>query len=98
LAIETQGADPERISTLFRDAHSIKGNCGMLGFSEAQEIAHAMEDVIQAAAASGSLAPGLINPLLAAADAIRDVVAGATGLAPAAVAALREGAGKATGQ
>jgi two-component system, chemotaxis family, sensor kinase CheA len=96
LAIEARGADPELISTLFRDAHSIKGNAGMLGFGEAQEIAHAMEDVIQAAVASGSLAPGLINPLLAAGDAIRDVVAGATGLAPEAVAALRAESGNAT--
>jgi two-component system chemotaxis sensor kinase CheA len=96
LAIETQGADPELISTLFRDAHSIKGNAGMLGFGEAQEIAHAMEDVIQTAAANGSLATGLINPLLAAGDAIRDVVAGATGLAPEAVAALRAESAHAT--
>jgi two-component system, chemotaxis family, sensor kinase CheA len=96
LAIETQGADPELISTLFRDAHSIKGNAGMLGFGEAQEIAHAMEDVIQTAAASGSLATGLINPLLAAGDAIRDVVAGATGLAPETVAALRAESAHAT--
>jgi two-component system chemotaxis sensor kinase CheA len=96
LAIEARGADPELISTLFRDAHSIKGNAGMLGFGEAQEIAHAMEDVIQAAVASGSLAPGLVNPLLAAGDAIREVVAGATGLASEAVAALRAESGDAT--
>jgi two-component system chemotaxis sensor kinase CheA len=96
LAIETRGNDPELISTLFRDAHSIKGNAGMLGFGEAQEIAHAMEDIIQAAVASGSLAPSLINPLLAAGDAIRDVVGGAAGVAPEAVAALRAERGDAT--
>ena len=89
LTIELQGSDPDLVATLFRDTHSIKGNSGMLGFGEAQEIAHAMEDVIETAGATGSLVPGLINPMLAAADAIRDLVAGATGLAAGALAALR---------
>jgi len=89
LAIEAQGAGPDLIATLFRDAHSIKGNCGMLGFGEPAQIAHAMEDVIQAAEATGSMAGGLIDPMLAATDAIGALVTGATGLAAGVVAALQ---------
>lgn len=89
LGLETDTADVELLATLFRDAHSIKGNAGMLGFGEAHTIAHAMEDVIHSADQNGTLGPSLIDPLLGATDAIRAVVGGSTGLAAAAVAGLQ---------
>jgi two-component system chemotaxis sensor kinase CheA len=89
LEIESQGGGSEPIATLFRDVHSIKGNAGMLGFTEVQEVAHAMEDILQATRATGILDKGLISPLLAASDAIRDLAAGASDLAAGALAALQ---------
>mgnify|MGYP003622963078 CR=1 FL=1 len=96
LGLETDTADVELLATLFRDAHSIKGNAGMLGFGEAHTIAHAMEDVIHSADQNGTLGPSLIDPLLGATDAIRAVVGGSTGLAAAATARRRMTSRKAT--
>jgi two-component system chemotaxis sensor kinase CheA len=88
LAVEAGTAAADAVASLFRDAHSIKGNAGMVGFDEAQRIAHAMEDVLESARTSGSLEPELISPLLEATDAIRRVVSGETGVAGKPVAAL----------
>jgi two-component system, chemotaxis family, sensor kinase CheA len=89
LAIETGSAPDDTISALFRDAHSIKGSAGIMGFDEAYEIGHALEDVLARAREDGSLAQRLVEPLLLASDALRCAVAGDTGVAEPAVAALR---------
>ena len=38
--------DPDRINTLFRSAHSLKGISGMFGLEEMQTLAHEMENVL----------------------------------------------------
>ncbi len=38
--------DPSVINDIFRSAHSLKGICGMFGFSEVGELAHKMEDLL----------------------------------------------------
>ncbi len=38
--------DPAVINEIFRAAHSLKGICGMFGFSEVGEIAHKLEDLL----------------------------------------------------
>jgi len=38
--------DPAVVNDIFRAAHSLKGICGMFGFSEVGEIAHKMEDLL----------------------------------------------------
>lgn len=88
LAIESAEAEEDALGSLFRDAHSIKGNAGMVGFDEAQQIAHAMEDVLEQARLSGALAPTLAAPLLDATDVVRKVIEGQTGLADGALDAL----------
>lgn len=90
LAIESAQAEADALDSVFRDAHSIKGNAGMVGFEEAQQIAHAMEDVLESARATGALAPALAAPLLNAVDVIRKVIDGETGLVEAALSALRD--------
>mgnify|MGYP000678045791 CR=1 FL=1 len=37
---------PSLVHDIFRSAHSLKGICGMFGFSEVGEIAHKMEDLL----------------------------------------------------
>jgi two-component system chemotaxis sensor kinase CheA len=88
LSIESGQAPPGVIDSLFRDAHSIKGNAGMVGFGEVREIAHAMEDLLDQARDSGELPQTLVEPLLRGADAIRRGVEGATGVAAEAIESL----------
>ena len=46
LAIESGDAGAEIIDSLFRNAHTIKGAAGMLGFDDVRALAHAAEDVL----------------------------------------------------
>ncbi|MDH5297923.1 MAG: chemotaxis protein CheA [Desulfobulbaceae bacterium] len=41
--------DPELVGQLFRNIHSLKGNCGFLGFSDMERLTHGMESVLDAA-------------------------------------------------
>lgn len=93
LALEAGSASPDATEILFRHAHSIKGSAGMVGLGEAGTIAAAIEDVLQAARESGSLRAAQAEPLLRATDALRRAVAGETGIAAPAAAALAELAG-----
>ena len=88
LAAEAGHAPGEATDALFRHAHSIKGNAGMLGFEEAGAIASAIEDVLQRARESDALSPVLTEPLLQATEALRHAVAGEHGVAAAAVERL----------
>ena len=38
--------EPSLVNDIFRSAHSLKGICGMFGFTEVGEIAHKMEDLL----------------------------------------------------
>ena len=89
LATEAGEAADDALDSLFRDAHSIKGNAGMVGFDEAQQIAHAMEDVLEQCRSAGALAPALAPVLLSATDAVREAIDGRTGVAEQALSALR---------
>jgi two-component system chemotaxis sensor kinase CheA len=88
LAVEGGRASSEGTDALFRHAHSIKGNAGMVGLQEAGSIANAIEDVLARAREDGALSPLLTDPLLHATDALRRAVAGEDGVADAAVQAL----------
>ena len=46
LAVESGAAGAETIDSLFRNAHTIKGAAGMLGFDDVRALAHAAEDVL----------------------------------------------------
>jgi two-component system chemotaxis sensor kinase CheA len=76
LAIEDGRATADVIGSLFRDAHTIKGAAGMLGLDDISALAHAVEDVLASARASGELRVGLADPLLRAGDALRVLVRG----------------------
>lgn len=76
LALESGHAGEDAVDSLFRDTHTIKGAAGMVGMDEIGELAHAMEDVLSATRSSGSFRPELTEPLLRAADALRQHVEG----------------------
>jgi len=88
LLAEEGQAGAETIDSLFRDIHSIKGNAGMVGYVEVQQIAHAMESLLEPVRQAGELPRAVVDPLLNAMDAIRRAVAGETGVASAALARL----------
>jgi len=91
LAVEGGQASSEGTDALFRHAHSIKGNAGMVGLQEAGSIANAIEDVLARAREVGALSPMLTDPLLHATDALRRAVAGEDGVAAAAIQELATG-------
>ena len=46
LALEASPDDPEAINAVFRPFHTIKGNAGALGIHDVEELAHAVEDLL----------------------------------------------------
>lgn len=46
LALEDDPNDDEAIESVFRTAHTLKGNFGAMGFENASELAHALEDLL----------------------------------------------------
>lgn len=88
LALESGTAEPDAIDVIFRDAHSIKGMAGMVGWKEVAAIAHVMEDRLSECRDRAEVPPALVEPLLHATDAVRDAVAGDPSGAAAAIEAL----------
>jgi two-component system, chemotaxis family, sensor kinase CheA len=82
LALEAGSAAPDAVDSLFRDAHTIKGAAGMLGLEDIQVLAHAVEDILDDVRESPDFPQELIDPLLRAADSLRQHVEG-TGAADA---------------
>ncbi|HEX4262646.1 MAG TPA: chemotaxis protein CheA, partial [Acetobacteraceae bacterium] len=84
--LERNPADRETLGLIFRLVHTIKGTCGFFGLPRLERVAHAAENVL-GRVRDGALAvsPDLISAVLAAADAIKAIVAslGASGAEPA---------------
>jgi HPt (histidine-containing phosphotransfer) domain-containing protein len=76
LTIEAGGTGGDSINSLFRDAHSINGNAGMIGFDEARRIAQGMEEVLASAREAGVLEPALAAGMSRAAGSIRRAILG----------------------
>lgn len=45
LNLENNPQNPELIAAIFRDFHTVKGNCGMMGLHGIKEVTHCLEDV-----------------------------------------------------
>jgi len=75
LALESGDADVDALDAIFREAHSIKGSAGMVGWDEASSIAHRIEDRLAEAREQGSFPPELADPLLREVDTLRRAVA-----------------------
>ncbi|MFB6281157.1 MAG: ATP-binding protein [Haloferacaceae archaeon] len=48
LALESDPGDEEAMDRVFRTAHTLKGNFGAMGFAGASDLAHAIEDLLDA--------------------------------------------------
>lgn len=73
-----RGNDPEAVARAFRAAHTIKGNCGMVGLDNAANLAHTIEDVLDVARGSKTmLSEAAVDDALSAVDDIDDIVAAA---------------------
>ncbi|MFB6195017.1 MAG: chemotaxis protein CheA [Haloplanus sp.] len=46
LALESDPDDQEAMDDIFRTAHTLKGNFGAMGYDEASDLAHAIEDLL----------------------------------------------------
>ncbi len=76
IGLESNSEDEEIIPTIFRVAHTIKGNAASLGYQPLSDFAHAMEDTL-AGLRSGEIAvtKPLISLLLQGVDVLRELVA-----------------------
>ncbi len=88
VALETQPDDEETLQTIFRVAHTIKGNAASLGFPRVASFAHTVEDTLQRLRdRTLPVTGGLITLLLRTVDALRqmvpDAVAGNEEIQPA---------------
>ena len=48
LTLESEPGDEEAMDRIFRTAHTLKGNFGAMGFEDAADLAHAVEDLLDA--------------------------------------------------
>lgn len=75
LALEAGTNGPERIASIFREAHTLKGASAVVGLEEVTTVAHAMEDLLHQLREGERLAtPDLIDVLLAAVDGLAEMV------------------------
>jgi two-component system, chemotaxis family, sensor kinase CheA len=77
IALESHPGDQERIQSIFRCAHTLKGNASTLGLTDFCDLAHALEDVLDALRARRIGVSGdLTNLLLQAIDSMHEMLVG----------------------
>lgn len=75
LTLEEHPEDEGALRTLFRAAHTLKGNAASLGFNELAEITHGVEDVLAVMRERRLEADRQVtNLLLASIDALRNLL------------------------
>jgi len=76
LELESSGGAPELIQTIFRTAHTLKGNAACLGLTRMTEAAHVVEDVLdRIRAGQTTVTAELVTLLLQTVDAFRSMAA-----------------------
>ncbi len=79
LRLEQSPKDSETLNLLFRSAHTLKGNAGIVQLTSVESFAHSLEDVLERVRAGVIPAtPDLISLLLRAIDAFRRIIPLAT--------------------
>ncbi len=75
VALESRPEDEDLIQTIFRGAHTLKGNASTLDFPKLSEFAHAMEDVLQRfRSRTLPVTTDLVSLLLRGVDTLRRMV------------------------
>lgn len=87
IELGTRPDDGEQLAAVFRFAHTVKGNAGLLDLEAPQALAHALENLLDRARAGAlPVTEGLVTLLLGAVDALRvmlpESLAGAQDLRP----------------
>jgi two-component system chemotaxis sensor kinase CheA len=92
VALEARPGDDSLLHALFRDAHTLKGAAGLVGFDAVRDLAHDLEDVLERFRnRTLAVSDGLVTLLLRSVDVLRLAVSAAVAGRPApdAVAAFR---------
>ncbi|WP_254767328.1 Hpt domain-containing protein [Salinilacihabitans rarus] len=75
LALERDPGDEAAMEEIFRIAHTLKGNCGAMGLTRASDLAHAIEDLLDAVRAGGvPVTPELMDVVFDAVDELEGMV------------------------
>lgn len=75
VSLEKNPASRETLESVFREAHSLKGEAKMIGVTDVELLAHRFEDVLGSARRGGStLTSEVIDRLLKGIDALRGLV------------------------
>ena len=75
LELEGNGDDRELLSSVFREAHTLKGAAAVVGMADVLRVAHAMEEVLEGLRrGDGTATPATVDALLAAVDGVREMV------------------------
>ena len=87
VALEAAPGDAESLAAVFRGAHTIKGNCGLLDLPVPEELAHVLEGLLdRVRAGSVPVTSAVVTLLLSSVDALRAMIppalAGETAMRP----------------
>jgi two-component system, chemotaxis family, sensor kinase CheA len=75
LTLEREGLEPTAVQAVLGPLHTLKGNSGMMGFTQIKDYVHRLEDVFAQLGEGGiPLGPGAFDKLFAGASALRDAV------------------------
>ena len=77
LDLESDPGNSDRLDSIFRVVHTVKGSCGFLGLSRLEKVAHAGENLLGKIRSTKFPVDGdIISLLLESTDAIKDIIAG----------------------
>ena len=69
LDLESDPDDDAAMDEIFRTAHTLKGNAGAMGFTDASDLAHAIEDLLEAVRAGDvEITPSLMDRVFEGVD------------------------------
>ncbi|MBF0160061.1 MAG: chemotaxis protein CheA [Magnetococcales bacterium] len=75
LQLESDPTDRDRLNSIFRDMHTVKGNCRMMGFERLEELTHAAETLLDLMREGVRLLDQRIgNTLLEVLDTVREAL------------------------
>src|SRR5919198_6108441 len=73
--LETDPANRQKLASIFRTIHTIKGTCGFLGFTRLEAVSHSGENLLSRLRDGLlTLTPEITSGLLAMVDAIREIL------------------------